>query len=95
MKHMKYGLVVNVCSMLVLFLLCFGFNNAHAAHPLITDDTGTAGKGKFEIEIGAEYGHDDSDGVTESTTEVVPVFVYGITDAIDITPQFASTIRTD
>lgn len=55
---------------------------SYAAHPLITDDTGTAGKGKFELEIGGEYGHEN--GVTENTTEIVPVFVYGITDNIDI-----------
>lgn len=67
----------------VLFTACW-VSNSYGAHPLITDDTGTAGKGKFEIEIGAEYGHEDEDGVTENSIEIVPVFVYGLADNIDI-----------
>jgi len=26
-----------------------------AAHPLITDDTGTQGKGKFQLELNGQY----------------------------------------
>ena len=33
-----------------------------AAHPLITDDTGTQGKGKFQLEVNGEYAHEDEDG---------------------------------
>ena len=31
---------------------------AFAAHPLITDDTGTQGQGKFQLEVNGEFGHD-------------------------------------
>jgi hypothetical protein len=61
-----------------------------AAIPLITDDTGTQGKGKFQIEILGEYTKDkereietepwlesQQNGVTSSIT-------YGIADPIDI-----------
>lgn len=58
--------------------------NSHAAHPLITDDTGTVGKGKFEFELGGEYAHEDEDGVKEDSTTVVPVLAYGIRDNMDI-----------
>ncbi len=58
--------------------------NSHAAHPLITDDTGTAGKGKFEFELGGEYAHEDEEGVTENSTTIVPVLAYGIRDNMDI-----------
>ena len=58
--------------------------NSHAAHPLITDDTGTVGKGKFEFELGGEYAHEDEDGVEEDSTTVVPVLAYGIRDNMDI-----------
>lgn len=70
-------------SLCIVCMLCVA-TDTFAAHPLITDDTGTAGKGKFELEIGGEYGHEKEDGVTEDATEIVPVFVYGITDNIDI-----------
>jgi len=75
------GLVYALC--LLSFTLAFTVNS-YAAHPLITDDTGTAGKGKFELEIGTEYGHEYEDGVKEDSTEIVPVFVYGMTDNVDI-----------
>jgi hypothetical protein len=29
-----------------------------AAHPLITDDTGTQGKGKFQLELNGQYDWD-------------------------------------
>ncbi|MEW6162517.1 MAG: transporter [Nitrospirota bacterium] len=75
--HLSHAL----CS--VLFTLCL-VSNSYAAHPLITDDTGTQGKGKFELEVGGEYAHEDEDGVTENSTVIVPVLAYGITDTIDI-----------
>jgi hypothetical protein len=30
-----------------------------AAHPLITDDAGTQGKGKFQLEVNGQYEHDE------------------------------------
>jgi hypothetical protein len=76
-----HGLLSALCALLfALFLV----TDAYAAHPLITDDTGTAGKGNFELEIGAEYGHEDEDGVTDNSTEIVPVITYGIADNLDI-----------
>ena len=57
-----------------------------ATHPLITDDTGTQGKGKFQLEIVGEYEHENKDGVTTDSVVVptVPVLSYGITDTLDI-----------
>ncbi|OGW27259.1 MAG: hypothetical protein A2X59_07490 [Nitrospirae bacterium GWC2_42_7] len=40
----------------------------YAAHPLITDDTGTQGKGKFQMEVNAEYASDS--GNTETALGV-------------------------
>lgn len=59
---------------------------AFAAHPLITDDTGTQGKGKGQLEFIGEYGHEKEDGVTEKSLEIptTPFFSYGITDAVDL-----------
>ncbi|GER92463.1 transporter [hot springs metagenome] len=55
-----------------------------AFHPLITDDTGTQGKGKFQLEINGEYGHDKEDGVTKNTTQTVTTLTYGWLDNMDI-----------
>jgi len=58
---------------------------SYAAHPLITDDTGTQGKGKFQFEIIGEYGYDSEDGVRTDSVQIptTPVLSYGITDNID------------
>ncbi len=59
---------------------------AHAAHPLITDDTGTQGKGKTQLEFIGEYGHDKENGVTTNSLVVptIPVVSYGIADTVDL-----------
>jgi hypothetical protein len=59
---------------------------AFAAHPLITDDAGTQGKGHIQFEFTGEYGHDSENGVTTNTTvfPTIPVLSYGIADTIDL-----------
>jgi hypothetical protein len=59
---------------------------AFAAHPLITDDTGTQGKGKAQLEFIGEYGVDKEEGVTEKSFEAptVPFLSYGLSDTIDL-----------
>lgn len=58
--------------------------SALAAHPLITDDTGTQGKGKFQFEINGEYAQENEDGVRANTAEVAAVLSYGATDNLDV-----------
>lgn len=58
--------------------------NAFAAIPLVTDDTGTQGKGKFQLEVLGEYGYDKEDGVKENTEDFTASFTYGIFDPVDI-----------
>ena len=38
-----------------------------ATHPLITDDTGTQGRGKFQIELTSEHGYEQEEGTRENT----------------------------
>ncbi|MCL5238768.1 MAG: transporter [Nitrospirae bacterium] len=57
---------------------------AFAAHPLITDDTGTQGKGKCQLELNGEYGHENENGIVESTTNIATALTYGIVDNIDV-----------
>jgi len=67
----------------------FAFSSASfAAHPLITDDTGTQGKGNTQLEINGETGYDKEkvDGVTIKAreSEIAAAISYGIQDNIDI-----------
>jgi len=68
----------------LLLLLTLPAASAFAAHPLITDDTGTQGKGKFQIEINAEYDQDKYGGTTTYTTQTASTLSCGIIDPLDI-----------
>jgi len=62
--------------------------NAFAAHPLISDDTGTQGKGKFQFEVNSEFSYDkeNEEGLTTEKTGggIATIISYGILDNIDI-----------
>ena len=72
----------------VLFFAVGLVATSHAAHPLITDDTGTQGKGKFQLEVNGEFNYDKEteEEVTTKETggEVAPILSYGIADNLDI-----------
>jgi len=64
--------------------LPYGF----AAHPLITDDTGTQGKKNFQVEINSEFNYDkEKEGgvrIKEAGGEIATIFSYGIVENVDI-----------
>jgi hypothetical protein len=75
---------------------------AFASHPLMTDDTGTHGKGKFEFEYTGEYStdHESEAGAIEkeSGRAVAAALTYGISDTVDLIvgiPMQWSTLRLD
>ncbi|MFH0789770.1 MAG: transporter [Pseudomonadota bacterium] len=70
-----------IITMVVVFLWS---GTALAAHPLITDDTGTQGKGKFQLELNGAYGYENERGVTEDTIQITTALTYGIIDNIDV-----------
>ena len=72
--------------LIVILLLGQGLSEAYAAHPLITDDTGTQGKGNAQFEFVGEYENANKDGVKTDSLVVptVPVFSYGLTDDTDV-----------
>ena len=61
---------------------------SQAAHPLITDDTGTQGKGKFQLELNGQCDTDKEtvEGVDVKTTggQFATTLSYGIVDNIDL-----------
>jgi hypothetical protein len=62
--------------------------SSEAALPMITDDAGTQGKGKFQIEVAVEHDRDKEQfaGVTtrEADYAVAAVFTAGVTDSLDL-----------
>jgi hypothetical protein len=73
-----------------------------AAHPLITDDSVTQGKGKFQLEESGQYDSDREtvNGVSVKTSggQAVTTLTYGIFDNTDIVlsvPYLWTTVKED
>jgi hypothetical protein len=77
------GVKILTVTSAVLFVMA---SMTYAAYPLITDDTGTQGKGKYQFEFIGEYGHDKESGVTTDTfvMPTVPVLSYGMAETVDL-----------
>ncbi len=70
---------------ITIFLFVMFFSSfSYAAHPLITDDTGTQGAGKFQLEINSQYSWDREYGIKEKAGEVATILSYGIVDYVDL-----------
>ncbi len=70
-----------MCSLSWLLVL---YSHTFAMHPLITDDTGTQGKGRFQLEVNGEYGHDKDSGITTKTIQLASTLTYGVIDPLDV-----------
>ncbi|MCX5824280.1 MAG: hypothetical protein NTY86_12455 [Deltaproteobacteria bacterium] len=61
---------------------------AWGAHPLITDDAGTQGKGKFQVEVSGQYDSDKEtvNGVSAESTgaQVATTLSYGFIENADL-----------
>lgn len=55
----------------------------HAAHPLITEDSGTQGRGKFQLELTYDDHHDRAQGIKTRSGVAASILTYGVTDDID------------
>ncbi|MEW6332245.1 MAG: transporter [Pseudomonadota bacterium] len=56
----------------------------HAAHPLITEDTGTQGKGRFQLELTTEHGYRDEDYAAEHERQYAATLSFGARDDLDL-----------
>jgi hypothetical protein len=70
--------VATMCSILLLSTV-----PAFGAHPLLSDDTFTQGKGKVQIETSYKYDRDDDNGVRTQTSQPQIQLTYGILDTLD------------
>lgn len=73
-------------SIAVLGIFCT--TSAFAAMPLSTDDTGTQGRGRYQVELGGEYSRNaENDGdhsVKEMGWDFCTTLAYGLADNIDL-----------
>lgn len=55
-----------------------------AAHPLITEDTGTQGQNNWQLELTAEYGREEAGGTKDNAADFASVLAYGLRDNLDL-----------
>ncbi|MDA8433788.1 MAG: transporter [Nitrospiraceae bacterium] len=82
MRKSVVRLQVQIC--LLAILIVPASNPVFAAIPLITDDTGTQGKGKFQLEVAGELGHDKEEPVTNRNSDLAAALTYGATETVDM-----------
>lgn len=61
---------------------------AFAAHPMITDDAGTLGKGTIQVELNGDIGTDrntHSEHTTYNSSQIATTIGFGVADKIDVT----------
>lgn len=84
-------------TLIVLFYTLSSYT-CFAQLPLITDNTGTQGKGKGQIEISNGFGFRNQHRCIENTSEVLPVLTYGFNDKCDFVlcyPFLFSSLSSD
>jgi len=67
----------------------------HAAHPLLTEDTGTQGAGNFQIEGSYDVSRDRADGETTRAGLLVGVLSYGLAETLDLQVGYLYLRRSD
>ena len=81
---MKPGCMIPlVCCVFMAFIYA---GSAFSAHPLITDDAYTQGKGSSQLELSGQYSFDKDTDVDSTKNSVAGevVFAYGIIDSVDL-----------
>lgn len=83
-------------AVIVALVFLFPCSAAYAAIPLITEDTGTQGKGRFQSELFGKYGKERGGGIRTDTTDISVTLTYGLVNDLDLI--FAvpySSVRTE
>lgn len=68
---------------LVVLLCALTPLSARAAHPLITEDTGTQGQGRFQLELTSEHTTVREGGANQQQAHTTAAFSYGVVDSVD------------
>jgi hypothetical protein len=80
---MNYKRFLSVTSSLCSIII-FSAAPAFGAHPLLTDDTITQGKGKTQIEMSYQYDSNNDDGIKKEASRPKAQFTYGLLDPLDV-----------
>jgi len=67
---------------------------AFAAHPLATDDTGTQGKMKFQVETSAEFAWDKQDNTKSNSQTINLAVTAGLLDSLDLSLAYCRNRST-
>ena len=59
-------------------------SGAYGAHPLNTEDTGTQGRGRWQLELNGERNQDRVDDETVRGAQAAAVLSYGVADRVDL-----------
>jgi hypothetical protein len=70
--------------LLPTLLLLSAAGPAAAFHPLITDDTGTQGKGRSQVELAVEIGRDECEEGEHRREAGAATFAHGLGDSLDL-----------
>lgn len=66
-------------------LICLSLSShALAAHPLATDDAGTNGANRYQMETSAEFASDKEDGIKDEWRSIGLAVCGGLTDTLDL-----------
>ncbi len=69
---------------LVVLLCALAPLSVRAAHPLITEDTGTQGQGRFQLDLTREHATIRRAGANQSLVLTGAVFAYGVEKNTDV-----------
>lgn len=69
---------------LVLAACVLAARGAHATHPLISEDTGTQGRGRWQLELNGERTRDRVDDATVQGKQAAAVLSYGFAENADL-----------
>ncbi len=84
LNRWKWKWLTGIAPCLLLFMVCPSW----ATHPLATDDTGTQGKGKFQLELNGQFDweKEEIEGVSVRSTggQAAAALSYGIAQNVDL-----------
>jgi hypothetical protein len=64
--------------------LCLESSIAFSAHPLITEDTGTQGKGRWQLELTHDHAVNRDETEDEKGDRISVIITYGANDQLDL-----------
>lgn len=86
--QMKGEAMKRLVQVMIAAYCCSAAGAVWAMHPLITDDAGTQGKGRFQIELNGSFGSDRATAVgttvTERESELIGNLTIGAGENVDI-----------